>query len=228
MNNHEAFGANLRRARVRRGISLEEISARTNVSVDLWEAMERNDFSRWPTGVAARAYIRDYATIVGVDRTEVVDEFCRIAPQGDRRASRLLRGAAYVLGHELVWEDDLPPHVTEGDRRAPAAPANTRDAGQWIQTNLRRLVALADLVVVIAAAAGIFAVIRRDWWATLAIAAVVYHSVSLALIGCSPVVWAIDAYMAARRPSRRRGEHVFRRTELLTRQQTSPDRSPAD
>jgi transcriptional regulator with XRE-family HTH domain len=227
VSNHEAFGANLRRARVRRGISLEEISARTNVSVDLWEAMERNDFSRWPTGVAARAYIRDYATIVGVDRSEVVDEFCRIAPQGDRRASRLLRGAAYVLGHELVWEDDLPPHVTEGDRRAPAAP-NTREGGQWIQSNLRRLVAGVDLIVVLAAAAGIFAVLKRDWWATLAIASVAYHSLSLALIGCSPVVWAIDAYTAARQPSRRRGEHVFRRTGPVPRQQTSPDRSPAD
>ena len=36
----EAFGPNLRRIRLRRGISLDELSARTNVSAELWEAME--------------------------------------------------------------------------------------------------------------------------------------------------------------------------------------------
>jgi len=225
--NHEAFGANLRRARVRRGISLEEISARTNVSVELWEAMERNDFSRWPAGIAARAYIRDYATIVGVDRSETVDEFCRVAPQGDRRAGRLLRGAAYILGHDLVWEDDLPAHVTDGDRRAPAVE-KTRSGRDWIQSHARRLVAGVDLIVVAGVAAAIFASLKKDWWAILAMTAVIYHTASIAMLGCSPAVWAVDMYMSARRPARRRGEHAFRRMGLMTRQQTSPDRSPAD
>ena len=80
----EAFGPNLRRKRMRSGLSLEDLSARTKVSVELWDAMERNDFSRWPAGVAARSYIRSYAEAIGVDPTATVDEFCR-SPFGTTR-----------------------------------------------------------------------------------------------------------------------------------------------
>jgi len=113
---------------MRSGLSLEDLSIRTKVSVELWDAMERNDFSRWPTGVAARSYIRSYAEAVGVDPTATVDEFCRLVPNGDRRAERLVRGTAEFLGHQLVWSDDLPPALPEGDRRAPAVrPETARD-----------------------------------------------------------------------------------------------------
>ena len=54
----DTFGPRLRMEREWRGITLDELAATTKVSVDLWEAMERNDFSRWPTGVFARAFVR--------------------------------------------------------------------------------------------------------------------------------------------------------------------------
>src|SRR5712691_3122846 len=94
MSAGHVFGPDLRRARVKRGIALEEISRRTNVSIDLWAAMERNDFSRWPTGIYARAYVREYARAIGVDPDATVDEFCRSFPQGDRRTERILREQA--------------------------------------------------------------------------------------------------------------------------------------
>ena len=127
----EAFGPNLRRRRMRSGLSLEDLSTRTKVSVELWDAMERNDFSRWPTGVAARSYIRSYAEAVGVDPEATVDEFCRLVPNGDRRAERLVRGTAEFLGHQLVWSDDLPPALPEGDRRAPAVRPETASGLPW-------------------------------------------------------------------------------------------------
>src|SRR5260221_12771315 len=93
----DAFVLNLRRLRLQKGISLDEIAAQTNVSVELWEAMERNDFSRWPTGVSARAYIRDYASIVGADRDDAVDEFCRVTAHGERRGYGLVpTGAGWL------------------------------------------------------------------------------------------------------------------------------------
>src|SRR5437763_11826382 len=103
MRTPQAFGPNLRRLRLQRGISLETISARTNVTIELRQAMESNDFSRWPTGVAARAYIRDYAAILGLDRDETVDEFCSVTSHGDRRGYRLQRESATLLGHYLVF-----------------------------------------------------------------------------------------------------------------------------
>jgi len=117
----DAFGPNLRRLRIQRGISLDRIASHTKISPDLWEAMERNDFSQWPRGVYARSYIRDYAAVIGEDPDSVVDEFCRWFPQGDRRAEPLVRGQAAIIGHELEWTDELPPDLIDGDRRANGA-----------------------------------------------------------------------------------------------------------
>ena len=58
MSAREAFGPNLRRARVQAGVSLRTIVEATNVNEALWEGLERNDFSRWPNGISARAFVR--------------------------------------------------------------------------------------------------------------------------------------------------------------------------
>ena len=123
MSEREAFGPNLRRIRVQRGISIYEIVTATNVSAALWEGLERNDLKRWPTGIYARAYVRSYAKVIGVDPESTVDEFCRCFPHGDRRAEVVIRGHAEIIGHhDLQYRDHVPPAVGEGDRRGAAAP----------------------------------------------------------------------------------------------------------
>ena len=67
MSAREAFGPNLRRARVQAGVSLQTIVEATNVSETLWDGLECNDFSRWPNGIFARAFVREYALMIGVD-----------------------------------------------------------------------------------------------------------------------------------------------------------------
>ena len=122
----DAFGPNLRRIRVQRGISIHEIVCATNVSAALWEGLERNDLARWPTGIYARAYVRSYATVIGVDPETTVDAFCRWFPHGDRRAELVIRGHAEIIGHaDLQWQDHIPP-VVEGDRRGGAAAVTPR------------------------------------------------------------------------------------------------------
>jgi hypothetical protein len=117
----------MRRERERRGISLETIATLTNVSIELWQGFESNDFSRWPKGVFARAFVRDYAKAVGIDANEVVDDFCRLFPLGDRRVVPLIREQARLIGHDPACEDD-PKLIPGGvDRRgsadAPAEPS---------------------------------------------------------------------------------------------------------
>ncbi len=119
MSAREAFGPNLRRLRLQRGLTLDQIADQTKVSVALWEGLEENDLSRWPSGVFARSYVREYAQIVGADPDTTVDEFCRWFPEGDRRAERLIRGHAEIVGHPLQWKEEVPPEV---DRRGGAAP----------------------------------------------------------------------------------------------------------
>jgi transcriptional regulator with XRE-family HTH domain len=140
MSERQTFGPRLRRERERRGISLETLAARTNVSTELWLGLESNDFSKWPGGLFARAFVRDYARVVGLDADELVDDFCRLYPVGDRRALPKLRAQAELIGHQLNAADD--PQLIPGgiDRRGgeaasatttPAAAAERRAARRW-------------------------------------------------------------------------------------------------
>src|ERR671936_1643097 len=69
------FGTKMKRAREARGISLRQIAASTKISVAALEALERNDISKLPGGIFSRAFVRSYATEVGLNPDETVKEF---------------------------------------------------------------------------------------------------------------------------------------------------------
>ena len=129
MSERDTFGPRLRRERERRGISLETLAARTNVSVELWIGLESNDFSKWPGGLFARSFVRDYARVLGLEPDEIVDDFCRLFPIGDRRRLPTLRAQAELIGHEFQAADD--PQMMPGgvNRRAVAAGADPASQG---------------------------------------------------------------------------------------------------
>jgi transcriptional regulator with XRE-family HTH domain len=140
MSGRHAFGPNLRRLRIQRGVSLEQIAKVTKVSVDLWNGLEHNDFNRWPGGIFARAYVREYARLIGVDPEATVDEFCRWFSRGDRRVLRLMREHAEIVGHELEWAEQLPPAAGDADRResgAPAAPVRQAPPSAFVNLFVR-------------------------------------------------------------------------------------------
>lgn len=133
MSEQETFGPRLRRERERRGISLDTIALRTNVSVELWLGLENNDFSLWPRGLFARAFVRDYANAVGVNADEVVDDFCRLFPVGDRRGASIIRAQGELIGHDAQYVDDhalIPGGVdrrgAEPKSETPGSPARRR------------------------------------------------------------------------------------------------------
>ena len=76
----ETFGGRLRRERERRHIALSSIVENTKISASLFEGLERNDVSRWPSGIFRRSFIRSYAAAVGLDADEVAKEFLERFP----------------------------------------------------------------------------------------------------------------------------------------------------
>lgn len=141
----EAFGPNLRRIRLQRGISLKDLAEDTKVAETLWIGLEKNDFSKWPNGIFARAYVREYAKAIGVDPESTVDDFCRFFPNGDRRAAPTIKEQAVIVGHsELEWRDELPASI-EGDRRgaADAPPPPPKKTAGPLSTLLRRVLSRA-------------------------------------------------------------------------------------
>jgi cytoskeleton protein RodZ len=75
------FGARLREARERSGISLHQIAATTKLSVRALEALERNQPSRLAGGIFLRATIRAYAREVGLEPEETVRLFLARFPE---------------------------------------------------------------------------------------------------------------------------------------------------
>ena len=76
----ESFGRRLRYERERRQINLRSIAETTKISVPLLEGLERNDVSRWPSGIFRKSFIRSYAEAIGLDPEPVVREFEDLFP----------------------------------------------------------------------------------------------------------------------------------------------------
>jgi transcriptional regulator with XRE-family HTH domain len=76
----ESFGARLRQQREERQITLATIAEQTKIKQSLLEALERDDVSRWPSGIFRRAFVRAYAHTVGLQPDIVVREFLEHHP----------------------------------------------------------------------------------------------------------------------------------------------------
>ena len=174
------FGPVLRASRERRGVTLKQLAAETKVSIDLWEALEDSNLSRWPRQVFARSYVRDYALRVGLDADDVVNEFCRLFPEwGDRRADRLMRRHAEIVSHKLDWEDlPAPEGRRASDRAASAAPG-------FIGRNRVRILAVVFDLKATFGLAGLAVLLGLGFWPSLGVVAVTYTVASTALTGRS-------------------------------------------
>jgi hypothetical protein len=128
MTPQETFIVRLRRYRQRNGIPLEQIAAETRVKPELLEALERNDLSECPRGVYARAWIRAYASAVGLDPSDTVDEFCRLFPQGDRRVRSTIEEIAAIVAHESEYQPEVPGGQ---ERRRSAPEINVMPRAGW-------------------------------------------------------------------------------------------------
>jgi hypothetical protein len=76
----ESFGARLRCQREQQNVPLAAIAERTKIKLSLLEALERDDISRWPSGIFRRAYIRAYAHAIGLSPDQVLQEFLERYP----------------------------------------------------------------------------------------------------------------------------------------------------
>jgi hypothetical protein len=191
MSDGDTFGLRLQLAREKSGVSLAWIAERTKVPVALWQAMERNDFSRWPGGIFARAYIRHYATLVGLDPGEVVDEFCRHFPNGDRRAGSLLREQAAIIGAASQYQDE--PLPSGGDRRVeskaqPPPPASI----PWTPVRERAAGVLGDLLILVLASAALAAMLGVGLLPAIGAVCLSYHVLGSVLLGSSPGLVAVS------------------------------------
>lgn len=136
-----AIGETLRRERLRRNLDLDTISRELKISPKLLEAIEAEKFDRLPGGVFAKAFVRQYAHLLGLDEDEMAAEVQRILQPADE-----------------------VPGVNESSKIS-AAPIEVPRVEQWETVGDSRfnwsspLPALALVVVVMMACAGVY-----SWW----------------------------------------------------------------
>jgi hypothetical protein len=180
----DSFGARLRRERERRQIALSSISANSKISVALFEALEREDVSRWPTGIYRRAFIRAYAEGVGLDVDAVTREFlARFPDPADPQPAEIADANGSMPPSRAVARSG--EHVI---RLTLADPPSAFTGGRLLARMKRRLAAAGwDGGVVVAISSVIFLVFGR-FWAPLGVTTLAYYLGGILVLGNTPGV----------------------------------------
>ena len=101
------LGGTLRAQRERRGITLDALAASMKLNRSLLADLERNDVSRWPPGIYRRAFIRQYAMLVGLSPEVVLQQFYILF--SEPREPQRLPTAAVASSSELrLTLEDVP------------------------------------------------------------------------------------------------------------------------
>ena len=177
MSERRAFGDRMRRARERRGVTLEAIAQATKVPASLFAGLERGDCARWPAGVYSRAYVRAYAEAIGVDPDEAVDDF----------------GAAFS---ETAFPESVPGTPPRRIRAAVGAFRLTMDDEPEVRQGRmarRAAFAVADLAVAFALAYLAQWLLETNLWATVAVP-ITYFTIARVVTDEPFLGWAIGRF----------------------------------
>lgn len=119
------IGEKLRKAREAKGLSISDIEKTTKIQSRYLEAIENNEFDKLPGDFYVRAFIRQYAQIVGLDGKELLNEYSE-APVNE------VSNEDYAEAEQPAEEEEAEPEKTEEPEpkaepepryEAPARPA---------------------------------------------------------------------------------------------------------
>ena len=71
----KTIGEVLRLARINQGLSLEELQRKTDIQLDMLEALESDDFDKLPSPFYVRSFLRKYSWAVELDESIVLDAY---------------------------------------------------------------------------------------------------------------------------------------------------------
>jgi transcriptional regulator with XRE-family HTH domain len=183
--------------RERRTITLASISDNTKISQSLLEGLERDDVSRWPSGIFRRSFIRAYAQAIGLDPDTVAREFLEQFPDpAAAPPSPLTESSAAVASIQMSSGprpvQRMVQRALKGSRgtvvRLTIARPTTFAGGRIIEEVKRRWAAAAcDVGVVIAVAMLLFVVVN-EFWRPFGVTALGYYVGSIIILGNTPGV----------------------------------------
>jgi transcriptional regulator with XRE-family HTH domain len=170
------FGERLRHERERRQISLDSIAASSKVSVALFKGLERDDLSRWPTGIFRRSFMRSYATAVGLDPDAVVREFLEQHPDPLEATTDAAAEAAPPVPATRGLPNGVRLRFALFASRHILSPARAR----WAAVSV-------DVAVILATGFAMFLFVDA-FWMPLAVFMFCYYVGSILMVGNTPGV----------------------------------------
>jgi len=72
------LGEKLKKERTSKGVSLQEISSTTRISMEFLRGFEQDDYSGFPAKVFVTGFLRSYSKYLGIDPDKVIDEYEQI------------------------------------------------------------------------------------------------------------------------------------------------------
>jgi transcriptional regulator with XRE-family HTH domain len=96
-------GPKLAQARELKGLSLDEIAAKIHVRRDYLEALEAMNLKLLPGSAYARAYLKSYAKVLGLDAEAILNQFTRESALTREDAKPQLRNPESKPGRERPW-----------------------------------------------------------------------------------------------------------------------------
>ncbi len=70
-----SVGAKLKQEREHQGLTLDDVSASTKISLRMLTALEQDHFDQLPGGIFNKGFIRAYARVLGMDEEEVIADY---------------------------------------------------------------------------------------------------------------------------------------------------------
>ena len=171
--------------RERRRITLASIAANTKIGLPLLQGLERDNVSRWPSGIFRRSFIRAYAEAIGLEPDEIAREFLERFPDPT----------------ESPWDvstDSAPAEALRASKTSASDDTVLRlklaDSGAT-STRGRVLVGMRVRCAAVAWDAGVLMAIGvvlfmafNQFWMPFAIAMLGYYGASILLLGNTPGV----------------------------------------
>ena len=115
------IGEQLRKAREAKGLSISDIEKATKIQSRYLEAIENNDFDKLPGDFYVRAFIRQYAQIVGLDGKELLSQYQgEVANEVTSEVSQPAASSPAQEVHEEAHEEAAPVEPARISASRPA------------------------------------------------------------------------------------------------------------
>lgn len=141
----DRFAEQLRKARLKKGVSLQQIAAKTRIDFKFLEAIDNGNFGFLPD-LYVKAFLKQYAKAIDLDEQETIKKYEDVIAGkaiDDDEPKSLLEQKIEISKPELEIEKEKPIPIFDGSNLTSKAPAKP----DGMQKKIRVLIYAAGIIL---------------------------------------------------------------------------------